>query len=199
MIILPDSYAPRVASFEPIAGGFDVRGARGNLAGRVVTPGGHFAVSIEFPTMDHERALALQALLVAAKSAGGLRMALPLGGEKQGGGDGTVNGGSAAGMSLPVTGLTQGAMIRQGYWVTVIDADGNHCLHKVMEPVRVASDSTATLTVNFPLRTVLTGGETVLVSRPMIEGIITTDINWQIPVGRRVEGLGFRLEEAEAV
>ena len=197
MIEVPDAFAPRVVGFEPLASGFDVRNARGALAGRVVTPGGRFAITVDFPTMTSERALKLKALLIAAKGQG-LRMAMPLGGEKQAGGAGVVNGSGAAGQSLPVRGLVPGCMIRQGYWLTVVDADGNHCLHSVAQPVRVADDGTATITVEFPLRTVLVDGDDVVLSRPVIEGLVTTDVNWSIPVGRRVEGLGFRLEEVEA-
>lgn len=198
MIVLPDTYAPRVVGFEPLAGGFDVRTARGGLAGRVITPGGRFAITVEFPTMDYDRAMALRALLVTAKGEG-LRMAMPLGGNKQSGGAGAVDGSGAAGTALPVKGLTPGAMIRQGYWLTVIDADGNHCLHQVAGAMRVGTDGAADLTVDFPLRTVLADNDVVLVSKPLIEGLITSDVNWQIPVGRRVHGLGFRLEEVEAV
>lgn len=198
MITLPDIYAPRVVSYEALAGGFDVRNARGSLAGRVVTPGGRFAITVEFPTMTYERAMALRALLTSAKGEG-LRMAMPLGGNRQSGGAGAVDGSGAAGTALPVKGLTPGAMIRQGYWLTVIDADGNHCLHQVAAAARVASDGTADLTVDFPLRTVLSNDDVVLISRPLIEGLITSDVNWQIPVGRTVQGLGFRLEEMEAV
>ncbi|MDP3550605.1 MAG: hypothetical protein Q8R81_09430 [Novosphingobium sp.] len=198
MIILPDIYAPRVVGYEPLAGGFDVRTSRGALAGRVVTPGGRFAITVEFPTMTYERAMALKSLMISAKGEG-LRLAMPLGGTVQAGGAGTVDGSGAAGTSLPVAGLTPGVMIRRGYWVTVIDADGNHCLHEVAAPVRVDGSGDATLPVNFPLRTVLIDGDAVLVSKPLIEGLITSDVNWQIPVGRRVQGLGFRIEEMEAV
>lgn len=198
MIVLPDIYAPRAVGFEPIASGFDVRNARGNLAGRVVTPGGHFAVSVEFPTMTAEAALQLQSLLTRSKDEG-LRMTFPLAGVKQGGGTGAVDGSGAAGTSLPVKNLTPGAMIRQGFWVTVIDASGNRCVHKVAAPVRVGTDGRATLPVTFPLRTVLANNDVVLVSKPVIEGMVTSDVNWQISVGRTVQGLGFRLEEAEAV
>jgi len=142
LIILPDIYAPRVVGYEPLAGGFDVRTSRGALAGRVVTPGGRFAITVEFPTMTYERAMALKSLMISAKGEG-LRLAMPLGGTVQAGGAGTVDGSGAAGTSLPVTGLTPGVMIRRGYWVTVIDADGNHCLHEVSEPVAAVTDNTA--------------------------------------------------------
>ncbi|HQS95093.1 MAG: hypothetical protein B7X90_01755 [Novosphingobium sp. 17-62-19] len=198
MIILPDRYSPRLVGFEALASGFDVRTARGNLAGRVVTPGGRFAITIEFPTMEYESAMELQSLLVSAKSEG-LRMAMPLGGNLQAGGAGAVDGSGAAGTTLPVKGLTPGAMIRQGYWATVIDAEGNHCLHKIAAPVRVGADGKANLAVNFPLRTLLADNDVVLLARPLIEGLITTEVNWQIPPEKYVTGLGFRIEEMEAV
>lgn len=198
MIVLPDIYPTRVVDYEVLGGGFDVRTARGALAGRVVTPGGRFAVTVEFPTMTYERAMALRSLMTSAKSEG-LRMAMPLGIEKQAGGTGAVDGSGAAGQSLPVKGLTPGAMIRQGYWVTVIDADGNHCLHQVAAPVRVGSDGKATLTVDFPLRTVLANNEVVLVAKPLIEGLITSEVNWTLSIDHYVTGLTFRLEEMEAV
>lgn len=198
MITLPASFAPRAAQPFDIAAGFDQRNARGMLAGRVEVPGSRFGVEITLPTMDYARAMELNALLRRARTLGGLRMAWPLMATVQGGGTGAVDGSGAAGESLPVRGLTPGFMIRRGYWVTVIDGNGARCLHNVIDPVRVAADGTATLAVQHPLRTVLADGDAVLVSRPEIEGMITSDLEWNLPVNRRIGGLGFRLEEVEA-
>lgn len=198
MIILHASFAPREAKPFDVTAGFDQRNARAMLAGRVEVPGSRFGVEVVFPTMEYDRAMELNAILRRAKTLGGLRMAWPLMATVQGGGTGAVDGSGAAGESLPVKNLTPGFMIRRGYWLTVIDTAGAHCLHNVIDPVRVGTDGRATISVQHPLRTVLANNNVVLLSKPMVEGMITSSLEWDLPVNRRISGLGFRLEEVEA-
>lgn len=197
MITLPDTFVPRAAQPFMLDAGFIVRSARGLAVGRMETPGSRFGVEIQFPPMTYADASDLLSYLQAGKREG-LRLRWPLMAEVQGGGAGAVDGSAAAGTSLPVRGLVPGAMIKRGSWLTVINTAGNRCLHNVAAPVRVSGTGTATITVQAPLRTVLVDGNTVLVSAPTIEGVITSEVGWDLPVNRIVPGIGFRLEEAEA-
>lgn len=197
MIILPDTFVPREAQPFMLDAGFVVRSARGMAVGRVETPGSRFGVEIQFPPMTYADASELLGYLQAGKREG-LRLRWPLMATVQAGGTGAVDGSGAAGTNLPVRGLTPGAMIRRGSWLTVVNTAGGRCLHNVAAPVRVSATGTATITVQAPLRTVLVDGNAVLVSAPTIEGVITSEVNWALPVNRIVPGIGFRLEEAEA-
>ena len=197
MITLPDTFVPRSAQPFVLDAGFVVRNARGLAVGRMETPGSRFGIEVQFPAMIYDRANELLTYLQAGKRTG-LRLNWPLMATTQAGGTGAVNGSGAAGISLPVRGLTPLALIKRGAWVTVQNAAGARCVHSVAAPVTVSAGGTATLSVQAPLRTVLVDGDVVLVSAPTIEGVITSELNWDLPVNRIVPGIGFRLEEAEA-
>ncbi len=197
MITLPDTFVPRSAQPFMLDAGFVVRSARGMAVGRMETPGSRFGVEIQFAAMAYDTANELLSYLQAGKRVG-LRLKWPLMATTQAGGTGAVDGSGAAGTSLPVRGLTPGAVIKRGSWLTVTNTAGDRCLHNVAAPVTVSGGGTATITVQAPLRTVLVDGNTVLVSAPTIEGVITSEVNWDLPVNRIVPPMGFRLEEAEA-
>lgn len=197
MITLPDEYTPREANPFLIDTGGILRGGTGGAAGRLNRPGQRWGVEVVMPTMMPDKARAFAALMTVAKR-DGLRLTFPLGGgEIQGGGAGTVDGSGAAGTSLPAQGLTPGFMLRRGYWLTVQNAEGERFLHAVAEPVRVGTDGKATITLTTALLTTLASGNTILIAKPTIEGVVTSDVNWVLPVNRRVAGLTFRVEESD--
>lgn len=192
------SYPLNSAHLRLVQPGFTVRGARGTVAGQVILPGACYGIEATLPVMRSRDALRLQADLELAKTEG-LRLKVPLHGISQGlPGSPVVDGSGAAGTSLPLRGLTAGYAARKGYWLTVIDTAGNRCLHKVAEPAVANSDGEVTLTLVTPLRTVLIDGDEIILARPTIEGIITSDIGWDLRLGEMIEGLGFTLEETEA-
>lgn len=195
MIELPDEFVPRDAVPGLLDFGQTLRPASGAPALRVNRAGSRFTLQVAFPPMRPEKARRFVALMLAAK-AEGLRMTFPLMGIVQGGGAAVVDGSGAAGTALPLSGMTPHYMVRQGSWLTAIDADGVRCLHNVSAPARVAADGKVTLAVYPPQRLELVDGDTVLVAKPTIEGIVTSDVNWTLPVNRIVSGLGFTLEEA---
>lgn len=195
MIDLPDEFVPRDAVPALLDFGMTLRPAAGAPALRVNRTGSRFALQVAFPTMDPEKAQRLKSIMLRAKREG-LRMTFTLLGLVQGGGAAQVDGSGAAGITLPIKGMTPHYMVRQGMWLTVQAADGTRCLHDVAEPARVGADGKVTLSIEPPLRIELVDGDTVLVAKPTIEGIVTSDVNWTLPVNRRVSGLGFTLEEA---
>ncbi len=197
MITLPPEYRPREANPFLIDTGSILRGSTGGAAGRLNRPGQRWGIEVVMPTMKQDKARAFSALMTVAKR-DGLRLTLPLGGgERQGGGAGTVDGSGAAGTSLPVEGLTPGFMLRLGYWLAVENTAGERFVHQIAAPVRIGTDGKATITLTTALLTELADGDAVLISKPTIEGVVTSDVNWVLPVDRLVDGLSFRLEESD--
>lgn len=195
MIELPAEFVPREAMPQLLDFGMLLRPASGAPALRVNRTGSRFILQVAFPPMVPEKARQFAALMQVAKREG-LRMAFPLMGLVQGGGAAKVDGSGAAGTSLPLKEMTPGYMVRQGMWLSVEDADGTRCLHCAVEPARVDGDGKVTLTIEPPLRVALVDDDDVNVSAPTIEGWITSDVGWTLPVNRIVSGLGFTLEES---
>lgn len=196
MIELPAEFAPREAQPQLLDFGMILRPGSGAGALRINRAGSRFSLQTAFPTMEPEKARRFAALMLRAKREG-LRMAYPLMGLVQGGGAAKVDGTGAAGTTLPLKGMTPGFMMRQGVWLTVQAADGTRCLHNVATAARVGSDGKVSLSIEPPLRVVLADNDNVLISKPTIEGIVTSDVNWSLPVNRRVSGLSFTLEESD--
>lgn len=195
MITLPAEFVPREAAPQLLDFGMLLRPASGAPALRVNRTGSRFVLQVTFPPMQPEKARRFVALMQRAKREG-LRMAFPLMGLVQGGGAAKVDGSGAAGTSLPLKNMTAGFMVRQGMWLTVEAADGTRCLHTVAEAARVASNGKVTLSIEPPLRVALVNDDDVAVAAPTIEGLITSDVSWTLPVNRVVAGLGFTLEES---
>ncbi len=196
MITLPAEFSPREATVQLLDYGMILRPSSGAPALRINRAGSRFSLQVSFPPMALEKARTFVALLQRAKREG-LRMAYPLLGLVQGGGAAKVDGSGAAGTAMPLKGLTPGFMMRQGMWLTVEAADGTRCLHNVAEPVRVGVDGKATVSIEPPLRVALVNDDNVLIAAPTIEGIVTSDVSWILPVSRVISGLGFTLEESD--
>lgn len=195
MIVLPDWAIPNGASPQLMDFGIVLRPATGAAVTRIDRPGNRFQVQFSFPPMKADKARLVVSRLIAAKS-DGLRIEYPLLGVKQGSpGSPVVDGTSAAGTSLPLRGLNPGYTAKEGFWLTVIDADGTYYLHNVRANVVAGSDGKATLTVSPMLRSELADGATVLLGKPMVEGLVTSDASWSLPTNHLIE-IGFTLEEA---
>jgi hypothetical protein len=196
MIELPTEFSPREAMPQLLDFGMILRPASGAGALRVNRAGSRFVLQVLMPDMKPEKARRFKSLMLRAKREG-LRMPFPLLGLVQGGGAAKVDGSGAAGTSLPLKNMTPGFMVKQGVWLSVEDAAGTRCLHDVAEPARVDSAGKVTLSIEPPLRVVLVNDDDVLIAKPTIEGIITSDVNWALPVDRIVPGLSFTLEETD--
>lgn len=195
MITLPPQFVPSEVVPQLMDFGMLLRPASGAPALRVNRAGSRFAIQVAFPPMLPEKARTLLALMLKAKREG-IRIEFPLNGLAQGGGAAKVDGGSAAGTWLPLKNMTPGFMFRQGVWLTAEAADGTRCLHCVAEPVRVSSDGKATLTIEPPLRVALLDDDDVLLAAPTIEGWITSEVSWTMPLEQIVQGLNITIEEA---
>jgi hypothetical protein len=143
------------------------------------------------------RIIPLRSRLAEAKSAG-IKVYWPLVDQDQGGfGAPLVDGTDSAGTALKLKGLTAGAFLREGLWLNVLDADGVHYLHDVRTAVRVASDGKATTRVWPPLRCALANEAVVKIAAPQFEGVLVSDIDWEIPVSRLFMPPAIVIEEAQ--
>lgn len=196
MIVLPADPAPCNVAPQLLDFGMILRPGTGAPAVRINRNGSRWQAQFTMPTMTTATARLFQARLVRAKREG-LRMPWPLLGVPQGSpGAPVVNGSGAAGTVLPLRGLSRGYRVLEGYWLNVTDADGQIYLHQAAARVDAASDGTATLEVSPPLRSVLADGSAVQLARPEIEGLVTSDVAWELPVNRLISGLTFTVEES---
>jgi hypothetical protein len=195
MIELPATVYPRSAKPMLMDFGFVIRPASGAPAQRYNRLGSRYSVEFSLPVMDWETARIVKARLTRAK-ADALRMPMPLAQGLQGSpGVPVVDGTDSAGTTLKLKGLTPGWMAREGYWLNVTDADGVRYLHDVATPVRAGSDGKAILTLGVPLRCALANNSEVLIAKPVIEGLLTSDVNFEIPVGKLVQLPSIVIEE----
>lgn len=195
MILLPDGINPATATARLLDLGF-VQEYAGGGSLRVDRPGNRFEVDLAFPLASGDDARVLVARLTRAKSAG-LRVEYPLQGVSQGNpGSPVVDGTDSAGRTLKLRGLTKGYMAKEGYWLTLIDAAGNHYLHQVSALAVAASDGKAVLTVEPPLRLFPPDAAVVLLAKPLVEGYVTGVVEWGMVPGDLTGGLGVTLRES---
>ena len=195
MITLPATPAPNGAQPQLLDFGMVLRPATGAPAQYFTRPGSRFQVEFSFPPMEPDIARTFVSKLLFGKR-DGLRIPFPLMGVSQGNpGAPLVNGATSAGTSLLIKGLTANHLIKEGWWLTVIDSLGFHYLHNIRADVTASAGGLATVTIEPPLRTVLADNNTVLLAVPLVEGIVTSVATWPMPVNRRID-LSFTLEES---
>ena len=194
MIELPSSPAPNGVTPEFMDFGIVLRPATGAALGRVDRPGSRWKAEFTFPPMKPELARVFQSRIARGTSEG-LRLTWPLLGALQGNpGVPVIDGSAAAGTSLPLRGLNAGYPIKEGYWLSVIDGDGVHYLHQVATGTAADSSGEATVTIAPALRAPLADGDSVLLARPVIEGLVTSAVTWPMTPDRLIP-LSFTLEE----
>ena len=195
MITLPDGIHPSSATARLLDLGFVQEYAGGGSA-RIDRPGNRFEIELSFPLAYGDDARVLVARLTRAKSAG-LRVEYPLQGVSQGSpGAPVVDGTDSAGRTLKLRGLTVGYVAKEGYWLTLIDGAGKYYLHLVTALASAGNDGKATLAVEPPLRVFPGDGAVVLLAKPMVEGFVSSVVEWGMAPGSLTGGLGVTLREA---
>ena len=194
MIELPEKPAPRGVAPRLIDFSTTQRSAGGGVTEVILRPGTRWAADFSFPPMRPDLRRVFTARLVRAK-AEGLRLAWPLGQVRQGNpGTPVVDGTGAMGTALPLRGLNPGYAAKEGYWLSLTDGDGLSYLHQVQALAVADNAGEATLAVWPPLRGEFADGDAVNLVAPVLEGILTGDMGWELPLGDRVP-LSFTLEE----
>lgn len=199
MIELPD---PPPNAVEPglIDFGFIQRPPLGAKATRIDRKGNRFRALVHWAPMTPDLARVFVSRLLAAKSEG-VRIEYPLQGVSQGApGTPVVDGSGQQGTTLALRGMTPGYAFREGFWLSVVDdTDGGDFaayLHNCRSNAFVAPDGTVSIEIFPPLRVPFGDGATVLVAKPILEGLVTGDEwSWQVPAGRLV-ALAVPIEEA---
>ena len=187
-----------VASVTPtfVDNGGTIRGATNAAGLRVDRLGSHYRAAITIGIGTANGRAALISDLVRAKQEG-LRLPYPLMGVDQGApGTPVMDGANQAGRVINLRGLTPGYVAAKGYWLSIVDAAGQHYLHNVHVGGTVAGDGKVTITLAEHLRVPFANGATVKLATPMIEGEISgNEQSWQLQRGNRVIGIGFTIEE----
>jgi hypothetical protein len=196
MIELPANPAPNAAEPALIDFGITIEGALGAGSLRVNRPGSRFRVTVGFAAMVPEVADVFIARLLAAKDEG-LRIPYPQRTRARGNpGSPVVDGANPTGKLLPLRSATNGHVFREGGWISIEDASGQHYLHNIRGSVRVAPDGTCELPISPALRVPFADGASIHAAQPMIEGLVEGDsITWRETENHLVE-LSFAIREA---
>lgn len=180
MIELPRNPAPNAAQAELIDFGLTIDGALGAGSLRVDRPGSRFQALVQFPPMTPEVADVFISRLIAAKDEG-LRIPYPQRRRARGNpGSPVVDGANQTGKLLALRGATPGHVFREGGWISIEDAGGQHYLHNIRGSTEVAGDGTCNLPIGPMLRAPFADGAAIHAAQPMIEGLIPGDsISWR--------------------
>lgn len=195
MIELPESPAPNGIEVTVLDYGMTLRPSTGAAALRTNRAGTRYQVVLSFPPMKPDVARVFVSRFQQGQREG-LRVEYPLLGLSQGSpGSSVVDGANPTGTTLPVRGLTAGYAVKEGYALTLIDADGVRYLHFTGAPVMADASGDASITLTVPIRAPLADGSTILLAKPTVEGLVT-DIGWSMRVDRLVQLGGVTIEEA---
>ena len=181
--------APRLLDF-----GIQLHAALGGETLRVDRAGSRWAIEVQLAAMKPDQARAVLAVLVRARSTP-LRLAYPLLGVSQGApGAPVVDGAGQSGTALNLTGLTPGWQAKPGYWLSLLDSSGRAYLHTVIAPASADATGNIALSIWPALRAPFADAATVLLGKPVIEGLVTSDISWSLPVDKVISP-SFTIEE----
>lgn len=195
MIELPNLPGPNGASPTLIDFGMILRPATGAAVGRIDRKGSRYRVGVTYPPMKPEVADVFVSRLLRAKSEG-LRIPYPLLRSQGSPGSPVVDGAGQTGTTLNLRGLNPGYAIKEGFWLSIVDATGQHYLHNVRSAVMVGAPGTAAISVTPELRVPFADGAAVHLAVPMIEGFVAgNEWGWAIPVNRLI-AVEFEMEEA---
>jgi hypothetical protein len=196
MIELPSHLVPNGASPSIVDRGGVLRGAS---AIRIDRAGSHYRIAISHPPYrsDDDGRIVVSRLIRAKRR--GLRVPYPLLSVDQGqcGSDVVVDGADQAGEMLAVRGLPGGVEVREGYWMSIEAASGQHYLHNIGAGTIADDEGRAVLDVSDTgLRHPFGDGDRVHLVRPMIEGLIEGDQQaWALSLAHHV-AIEYVIEEA---
>ena len=197
MILLPDTPAPNSAVLSMLDFGGVMRPPTGAKILRLNRQGNRYKMTGTLPPLPADpNGRVFVSRLIAAKRQG-IRMEIPLLGVNQGApGSPLVNGAGQSGLTINLKGLTPAYVVREGYWMSIVDAAGQHYVHNVRADVVADSGGLAAVQIEPMLRVPFANNAVVHLAAPMIEGLVDGDeMAWQLSLGNFVE-LSFSVEEA---
>ena len=194
MITLPAAPAPNGIELALKDFGSILRPPSGAAVQRLNRKGSRWRASVSLPPMTPAEARVFVSRLARAKFEG-VRIPLPLLVAQGAPGSPVVNGAGQAGSTINLRGMTNGYVAAEGYWLSIVNAAGQHFLHCVTASVTVAG-GVAAVGIVPELRTPFADGAAVHLVAPQIEGFVEgEEWSWAIPLDRLVR-LEFPLEEA---
>lgn len=204
MIVLPPGVHPNGAIPALLDFGGVIRPSTGAKLLRLDRGGNRFRVAMTLPIRHGEDGRRVVARLIAAKSEG-LKVAYPLQGVDQGNpmrADGStfrVDGAGQAGNTIVLRGGVPRYAAKEGFWLTIHDGDRNAqgYLHNVKVAAMADGNGAVTLTISPNLRIPFPDGAHVELAEPTIEGLVESDISWELALAELVDSLAFTIEEAE--
>lgn len=175
-----------------------MRPSLGGRALKVNRMGSRFRVACSLPPLVNKaQGRVCVSRLIQAKREG-MRVALPLlGVDQTGSGTPVVNGANQTGSTINLRGVTPGWIAREGYWLSIVDASGQHYLHVVRADSAAASaGGLIAVPIEPMLRVGFADAAVVNFTAPKIEGFVDGDeIGWSMSLAHHV-GIEFMIEEA---
>jgi len=183
MIELPPGYT--IASATPSLIDFGVIQEANGATTYVARPGSRYSLQCTMGPFYPDQARVLVARLLSSKRKG-LRIALPLQ-VKQGNPGATLVDGdiTAAGETLLIKGGTPGYLVKEGYWLSIEDGDGNHTIYNVETGGFIDASGDISITVSPPISKPYEDGDAIHLGKPMMQGlVIGNQFEWSLSVDR---------------
>lgn len=193
MIELP--FWAKLASFTGTLAdaGFTQRGLQS--LDRIDRKGSRHRVTVQTPIYRGREGALLVSRLIRAKQEG-IRIALPLAAPQGSPGAVVLAADVSTGRTIAVEGGTPGYACKEGFWLSLVNADGRHFAHSVSETVMFDAAGAAELTLDVMVRDDLLAGSAVHLARPKIEGLLEGDEwEWSMSIQREIP-IEFTIEEA---
>ena len=191
MIELPSFAVPASFSASFMDAGFTQRGIQS--ADYIPRKGGRYRVGFTFGPYTPDEGRVMVSRLIAGKQ-GGLRVRFPVLHNQGSPGSPVLSGAVSSGRTLPLSGLTAGYPILEGYWLSLVKS-GQHYLHSVGVGATANGSGVATIELNELLRTDFGSGTVVHLLQPQVEGLVVGDeAAWNFAVDRVIP-IEFSIEE----
>lgn len=164
---------------------------------RINRLGTRFGLRVTLPPMHtRDQALIIQSRLLRARE-DRLRMEWPQPDFDVGTpGIPRVSAAVAAGMSVPIKGMTPGYVAKEGQMLSIV-RNGRRYMHMFAADGTVAADGTLPATIWPMIRASLLNNDVIELAPPMIEGLVSPgdELSWQISVDR-LASFSFTISES---
>lgn len=194
MITLPPWAVPRAATPSLVDAGGVMRSPLNTAALRVERPGSHYRIALSYPPFAPREGRVIVSRLIRAQREG-LRVEYPLFERQCASYDAVVDGAGQAGTTLLVRGMMPDDLVREGFWLSIENARGQHFLHNAAAEVQPDPDGRVAIALSEALRAPFADGAKVHLIQPMIEGLVQGDERaWEMSVDHQTS-LSFTIEE----
>lgn len=191
MIQLPAKPIPNQMQPALLDYGFMQRGASSL---RVDRAGSRYRITFGFPPMFHEEAAIFTSRFQRGKRQG-IQIRVPTLRAQGFPGTPVVDGAGQSGSSIDLTGFNVGYAAKEGFWLTIVEADGTAYLHTVATTAVADALGEMTLEIEPPLRAPFADGDTVEIGAPYMQGFVDGEnFEWGVRTDRYVE-LSVTVEE----